>query len=174
MKVWKRIKKFDPSAPDEISILTLLWVHSYGAHAAPTLDSSTPAWPWPIIRYLPARVHLLYHSFMNMCSFISLWSPPWFLRNLYYCIYIRLYILGQLLVSSAAPHLSLPIIVNLNQRLVFLLMNWSHLNGDSPSVGRWRRYCAPSGQRCISEQIFYILLAKIGRNNCNILPLASS
>ncbi|EEZ98982.1 hypothetical protein TcasGA2_TC004843 [Tribolium castaneum] len=68
---------------------------------------------------------------------------------------MQIYSTGQL-VSSAAPHLRLPIIVNLNQRLVFLLMNRSHLNADSPSVGRLRRrrrrYCAPSGQRCISQQ----------------------
>lgn len=185
-EVWKLAKNpvaAPPSAPDEIcsGILTLLRVHSCGAHAAPTLDSSTPAWPWSIIRYLSARVHLLYHSFMNMCSFISsccsMVPSLVSLRNLCYYIYIRVYILGQSLVSSVAPHLRLPIIVNLNQRLVFLLMNRSHLNADSPSVGRKtrRRYCAPSGQRCISERtIFYISPTKITGNNCIISPLAPS
>ena len=158
VKVWKRRKAriaTSPSAPDEICF-GAYW-HSFGSILGrprhPDPWQLHARWPCSIIRYLSARVHLLYHSFMNMCSFIcsccSMDVPSISLRNLCYYIYMRVYILGQSLVSSAAPHL-LPIIVNLNQRLVFLLMNRSHLNADSPSVGR-RRYCAPSGQRCISE-----------------------
>lgn len=65
-------------------------------------------------------------------------------------IYIH-YILGQLLVSSAAPHLILPIIVNFNQRRSFLLMNRSHLSVESANVGVVVKILHASGYRCVSQ-----------------------
>lgn len=115
-------------------------------------ESYTPAWLWSIIRYLSARVHFfIIHSWTCMCSFINSRLPPFLLslRNFYYYIYISVYILGQSQVSSvAAPHLRIPIIVNFNQQLVFLLINRSHLNVDSPSVGCKIRRCQEEVHLC--------------------------
>lgn len=65
-------------------------------------------------------------------------------------IYIHIYIVGQLLVSSAAPHLILPIIVNFNQRRSFLLMNRSHLSAESADVGDLVKILQAAGSRCVS------------------------
>lgn len=119
-----------------------------------------PAWSYVIYPVSWHEFTYFIISFMNMCSFISSLAYRWFPSYIYFLrnynkhlhihnIYI-IYILGQLLVSSVAPHLSLPIIVILNQQLVFLLMNWSHLNTESPRVGWVAKMLLPWGQKCIS------------------------
>lgn len=118
----------------EIKSMLAYWHSSrpfVSAYAASTPDSSTPVRPWLIIRCL-SRHELLYHSFMNMCSFIRYCALPTLLVQL---TFTYIYILGQLPVSSVAPHLILPIIVNFNQRRRFLLMNRSHLRVESANVG---------------------------------------
>lgn len=120
-----------------------------------TVFGKRPIWVAERVPYASSRRVRLWNIHSWTCVHSSAFTAPSPARSLRKKanIYIRTYILGQSPVSSAAPHLILPIIANFNQRraffILFLLMNRSHVNVESRRRrSSWAHTSLPSGNRC--------------------------